>query len=728
VDKVQLGILAAIVVIALSSAWVYRDARKHRIPTHGYAYTVNTGAGAWLLGCLVLWIVVFPAYLIRRNDLLQHRLQRARTLTECDPQRSEPVELSADDPALEGSDPWDLVAIGRAQRLRGLASVSLAPDISPAVMHRALEHYLRLEPGELLLAIIDPTLGKRPGQAYALTTRQIHWLDPNCTDRLAKRANQGITPGLGLGRAGLDFAGLSIPYTSLGGRVAAAEPAAAEAGDSSPAVAVAAGPGISSATSVILDLAGSRKVDLGVLQPESHDSLRDYLQAVGPAARQERPMLGRAMAEEARCMLPVLKQQSARLLAEAEDVKDFQMGLKSAIRRAIVTPAFLMSCLAVFVAMVLKGVSPVEPSIDDLLAWGANYGPFVAVDHEYWRLFTSMFLHVGFLHLFFNMWCLMAAGPIIERFFGHLGFAAIYVLSGLGGAVASMAVHPMMVSAGASGAIFGIFGALLGFLAVQHLSVPAALLKPLRTSATSFVAYSILFGMMSAKVDNSAHLGGLATGFLCGLLLYRRLPSVAGRQGLIRRLVATAGLAAGLLLATLALSDTVAGNPQIRTASHVNDHLAKSYNQLAREIEKPTMSHERIVDEMNQLLERLSKTDKVEPGDPDLADRLVAQAEAEFDTVERVSLPDPELATILDALITSSRDLRDALRLLRKSLVESDEARREATLDSFQQKLTESDRAAGEFIARRDKFLQAHGFVLQNADPAARPAGDNGVR
>jgi rhomboid protease GluP len=288
-----------------------------------------------------------------------------------------------------------------------------------------------------------------------------------------------------------------------------------------------------------------------------------------------------------------------------------------------------------------------------------------------------------------------------------------------------MAVHPMLISAGASGAIFGIFGALLGFLVVQHHTVPSALLKPLRASATSFVAYNILFGMMSAKVDNAAHLGGLATGFLCGLLLHRRVPVVAGRQGIARRLAATAGLAVGLLLATLALSDTVASNPQIRTASHVNDHLAKSYNQLARAIEKPTENHEQIVGAMNQLLERLSKTDKVEPGDPVLVDRLVSQAEAEFENVQRASAPDPELIPIRDALISSSRDLRDALKLLRRAVDEKDAVKRDAVVDSFQQKLTDSDRYAAEFVARRDKFLQAHGFVLQRTDPASAPAADN---
>jgi rhomboid protease GluP len=721
VDRFEVIVLAGVVVVLLSSTWVYCDARKHRIPTHGYAYTANTGAGAWLIGCLFLWIVVFPAYLIRRGSLLEQRRQRAQGLAEYDQRASNAVELVADEPALDGSDPWDLVAIGQCQRLRGLEAASLAPEIPGKLIQQALKLYLRLEPGELLLAIIDPTLGKRLGQACALTTRQIHWSDPNWRDTLARRADQGLAPGLGLGRAGLAFTGVSIPYTALGGLFAAPQPPGSEV-SADPA----SGPVAPSSSAMVLELGDGRKIDLEVLEPGLRDAVCEYLHAVGPAARQGPPMLGAEMANQARWMLPSLKRQSARLRAETEGVRDFQVVLKSAIRRAWVTPSLVVTCVAVFVAMVLQGVSPVEPSIEDLLKWGANFGPYVAVDREYWRLVSSVFLHIGFLHLFFNMWCLLAAGPMIERFFGHLGFAAIYILSGLGGAVASMAVHPTLVSAGASGAIFGIFGALLGFLVVQHHAVPSTLLKLLRSSAGSFVAYNIFFGLMSAKVDNAAHLGGLATGFVCGLLLHRRLSVVAGGQGIMRRLVATSGMMAALVAAALALSNTIAANPQLRLGSHGNDRLAESYNQLARDIEKPCQSFDQISQEMNRLLDRLSKTDRVEPADPALLGRLVAQADTDLDTVGRIQVDEPELKPVRDALLSSLRDLRDALKLLRQGLGQRDPVV-EGTIQLFDRKLSASNRATEEFVSRRDKFLRDHRFTLQPARTPGPPGppGDN---
>jgi rhomboid protease GluP len=466
----------------------------------------------------------------------------------------------------------------------------------------------------------------------------------------------------------------------------------------------------------VLELFDGRKINLGLLEPGLQDSLCDFLQAVGPGARasQTTPRLNSTLAGEARSLMPVLKRQSARLIAEVEGIKGFQEGLKSAIRRAWVTPALALTCVTVFVAMVLCGVSATKPSVEALLAWGANFGPYVAFDREYWRLFTSMFLHGEFLHLFFNMWCLLAAGPLIERLFGHVGFAVLYILSGLGGALASMAMHPQVVGVGASGAIFGIFGALVGFLVAQHQTVPTTLLKPLRASALSFIAYNIFFGMTSEQVDNSAHLGGLATGFLCGLLLHRRLPIDSDHRGIVRRLVATVGLSLALVLAAWAVSDTVGGDQALRAASHVNHDLASLYNELARELEKPTESYYRTYQEMNTLLDRLNQTDRVGPGDPAVVERLASRAETDLATLRRASSSHPDLQAMLVAVATSIQELRDALKLLHKALGEND-PERGATIRSFQEKLSASDRSAEEFLSRRDKFLSDHGFMVETS-------------
>ncbi len=218
--------------------------------------------------------------------------------------------------------------------------------------------------------------------------------------------------------------------------------------------------------------------------------------------------------------------------------------------RAIVTPALVIACLAVFVAMVARGVPWQNPKPQQLLAAGADFGPSVIIEHEYWRLFTSMFIHAGLMHMVMNMLCLFVAGPLLERLLGHLSFVALYILSGLGGSIASVWSQPMVAGVGASGAIFGVFGGLLGFLAIRHSEVPHSILKPMSSSAIGFVVFNTVLSAVIPGISLAAHIGGLATGFVCGLLMTAVAPADArARSG-----VATAALrmcVAGLLCAGL---------------------------------------------------------------------------------------------------------------------------------------------------------------------------------
>jgi len=131
-----------------------------------------------------------------------------------------------------------------------------------------------------------------------------------------------------------------------------------------------------------------------------------------------------------------------------------------------VTPVLLGLNVAVFGLMLAGGIHPMAPTIDSLVQWGANYGP-KTTNGEWWRMFTAMFLHIGILHLLFNMVALWNIGSFMERVLGPVGFVVLYLLAGLLGSVASVVWNPFVVSAGASGAIFGLYGGLLAFL-VRH--------------------------------------------------------------------------------------------------------------------------------------------------------------------------------------------------------------------------------------------------------------------
>ncbi len=128
----------------------------------------------------------------------------------------------------------------------------------------------------------------------------------------------------------------------------------------------------------------------------------------------------------------------------------------------IVTPILVGLNVLVFIAMVVSGVSFIEPDTGDLIRWGASFGPYT-LGAQPWRAFTCMFVHIGILHLLFNMWCLWSLGLLAERLMGNWNFLLLYLLSGLGGSVFSLWLHPQLVTAGASGAIFGVAGGLVRF-------------------------------------------------------------------------------------------------------------------------------------------------------------------------------------------------------------------------------------------------------------------------
>lgn len=166
-----------------------------------------------------------------------------------------------------------------------------------------------------------------------------------------------------------------------------------------------------------------------------------------------------------------------------------------------------------------------------LVEWGSNYGR-LTLKGEWWRLFTSMFLHGSIWHIGFNMLALWQVGQVTERIFGSARFAALYVLAGLSGSLASVLWNPHVNSVGASGAIFGIIGGLLAFLGRKDSGVPPTVVADLRGSMIPFLLFSLWMGFIYPHTDNAAHIGGLVGGWLAGHLLARsiHLPEPS-RQG-----------------------------------------------------------------------------------------------------------------------------------------------------------------------------------------------------
>src|SRR5688572_20773851 len=199
--------------------------------------------------------------------------------------------------------------------------------------------------------------------------------------------------------------------------------------------------------------------------------------------------------------------------------------------------------LAVFAIELARGGDLMwGPAPVDMLALGGNFGP-LTLDGEPWRLFTSMFLHYGIFHLASNMVLgLWFVGRIVEAMYGRLAYVAVYVVGGLAGSLAS-AIRSEGISAGASGAMFGLMGAFAAFLIAHRDRIDPDERRRQIQSVATMIILNLVIGFQMKFVDMGAHVGGLIGGFVAAYALeWKRR---GGRSRLIRvALVGVIGAAA----------------------------------------------------------------------------------------------------------------------------------------------------------------------------------------
>jgi rhomboid protease GluP len=215
------------------------------------------------------------------------------------------------------------------------------------------------------------------------------------------------------------------------------------------------------------------------------------------------------------------KTQTEEFATRKREEAEFNERLARATPRVFVTPALVAINIAIFIAMAFAGAGVMVAQGDVHFKWGSNFGLITAAG-EWWRLFTSMFLHFGFMHLALNMAVLWGIGATTERLYGNGYFLLIYILSGMAGALASLLWHPEINSAGASGAVFGVFGASLAYFLQPGNGVPRTVVSGNIVAGLFLVGVNLLFGL-APGIDNMAHLGGLVAGFVLGHGLARPL-------------------------------------------------------------------------------------------------------------------------------------------------------------------------------------------------------------
>jgi rhomboid protease GluP len=497
--------------------------------------------------------------------------------------------------------------------------VRIAPELPDRMLQAAGRAYLRLEEGEVILGLAGRSDSIPPMIDCVLTTRGVHYVH-----KRIKGSGDGINPAL---RGGL-VAYAELPATMRAGgsfvpRIDFTDDLGRIAFQSGSAARNFVLDFLKNARSLVADDASAQ-----ALSPTTHPELQTRLD---DAARISRQVL------EAQAHAKVF---ASRFLAT---------------KRAVVTPAIIAACSIVFVLMAINGISPLEPSVEGLLAWGASYGPMVLVDHQYWRMLTYMFLHIGFFHILLNMFALATSGPVVERMFGHFGFAALYLLSGIGGSIASLWYHPLLVSAGASGAIFGVYGGLIGLLAARRNEAPLSVLKPMAKGLAAFLGYNLIFGLFVPNIDMAAHVGGLVVGFVCGLVLAFSSKAASSFRPLAQG-VAVVGLSA--LLGALALIGTNLGRTRLTTdPEYAKRNAAPEFNRFMEAVIPLMQDFDEIQNERQRLLvdQDISK-DEVRQ-----LESLARRSEDMQAKIGSIATENPDLDAMKQVILSMAKHQKSAL-------------------------------------------------------------------
>lgn len=215
----------------------------------------------------------------------------------------------------------------------------------------------------------------------------------------------------------------------------------------------------------------------------------------------------------------------------SENFKSF-IGIFVPVTGYFITPIILNLNLFIFIIMAFFGVSIFNPDTQSLIQWGANFKPLTL--GQPWRLITNCFLHIGIFHLLMNMYALVYIGLLLEPYLGKIRFLSAYLLTGICASVTSLWWHDLTVSAGASGAIFGMYGVFLAMLTTDLIHKDTR--KSLLTSISIFVGYNLIYGLKGG-IDNAAHIGGLVSGIIMG---YAMVPSLKQFELLKLKLVTMA--------------------------------------------------------------------------------------------------------------------------------------------------------------------------------------------
>lgn len=347
------------------------------------------------------------------------------------------------------------------------------------------------------------------------------------------------------------------------------------------------------------------------------------------------------------------------------------------------------------------GMGLMSADDDVLLRLGAKNNDLIVNGHQYWRLVSCMFLHIGFLHLLMNNYALWIIGQELERLYGSARFATVYVATGVLASLSSFYFSPNATSAGASGAIFGLFGVLAVFGFKYRKEIPNALSKSIRGQVLPIIAINLVIGFQAGIVDNAAHIGGLLSGIALAFVISYRRPAEHETPLIWRflQLASVALLIASILFALLNFRGTpvafanLTASPGSRTAARVEQYL--------RHVNGAMLNF----DQSRRLLDRAASDSGQLRQAQEAVDKGIAKVESA-----------PNLGAEAE---TYRKQLGDILRRQRR-LIDSlsrEDRDRPTVADTERSLAAEFAEYGSKFHAWVPGFLEAHGLVLKEPEP-----------
>ncbi len=353
-------------------------------------------------------------------------------------------------------------------------------------------------------------------------------------------------------------------------------------------------------------------------------------------------------------------------------------------RRPLFTYIFLGANIVIFLLMALAGGSTNEST---LMAFGVKSNPAIARG-EWWRFITPIFIHIGMLHLFFNSYALWIVGPQVEKLYGAARFVILYVLTGVAGVYASYFYHPQSESAGASGAIFGLFGVLLVFGVRYRNSIPPFFKRAVGTGVLPVIVINLIIGFTIPAIDNSAHLGGLLAGAALAALVPFQKPGDE-TPGIFKTVQMV--LLAVIVVSFYAVAKNYDG-PHLSVRN-----LRRSFTQILT----TSSTTQDFIDAINSARNTFeASAQELESRQTDRIASLKADTAKAIDRLRKI----PSLASNVDELMSALlRVMQDQYELLQ------DVERADTVTFAHGRRLKENVRAFDEIMAQFSKWVETDG-------------------